>query len=330
MGRLLRQGRGNSGLRILLLVIVLVLDAALVLLVFRRMDAGNAAPRLVAPVLTPSYAAGVEGGLPNTASPSPGVSASPSAAAADQPWSASPLSAFSADIAVRATPAGTCAQGGAILRLTTDGGRHWVPMNTPVRQILRINWTGSRSGWIVGAATAGNSSCAPILLRTTDAGLNWTRSPIDNSWHRLSDLAGRRMHAPAGDVDSPCGIGVPLVDSSSLSLSAAIGLCADGRIYRSADSGQTWAQRSRITSALAVDFGTETTGFLVTPGGSPCAGLRVRISSDTGQTWRLGGCVHGAVNKGVALSFADAVDGVLITDLRTYRTTDGGRTWTGS
>jgi photosystem II stability/assembly factor-like uncharacterized protein len=238
-----------------------------------------------------------------------------------------PMSVLTATTAARARDRGSCTKGGAAVQLTSNGGRTWRNLKTPVRMVLRLRWTGARSGWLVGA----NADCRPVMFRTIDTGRTWSRErSTRGAWHLLADPRVRRLHAPYRDVASPCAARVGLVDLAPVSLSTAVALCADGRTYRTTDGGGRWQRRGDVRNALAIGFGTDAAGFAVVPGGGRCIGLQVLASADAGRTWRPSGCVPGARGPVVGLDFADPVNGIFATGSTVYRTKNRGVTWSSA
>ncbi|MCW2506112.1 MAG: hypothetical protein JWO79_4396 [Actinomycetia bacterium] len=287
-------------------------------------------------------AANVPGQPRGTASPMPSVSPAPVgggefAAAASLPerppaqWAdgpaglptALPVSSYSPDVAVRATALGSCTEGGASLQLTTNAGRSWQDLAVPVRSVLRLRWTGEQSGWIVGA----NADCRLTLSYTDDSGRTWSKpGPTRGAWHRMGDAAARVVHAPTGNVPSPCRPGTAIVDVSAVTLYSSAVLCADGRISRTSDGGARWVT-GQVPNALAIGFASPDVGYAVVPRTDTCAGLQTLATADGGRSWRLAGCVRDAAGPGFGMSFADPANGLLVAGDGVYRTTDRGTSW---
>ena len=104
------------------------------------------------------------------------------------------------------------------LLVTTDGGRHWQQLHEPAWPVRSVHFVTSRVGYTIagGGTFASLTPMAPwtggVVLKTDDAGQSWTL-----------------LDAPA-DAQSVC-FSTP--DDGWLG--------ADGRVYRSLDSGNSWS-----------------------------------------------------------------------------------------
>ncbi|MEP6761331.1 MAG: hypothetical protein ABJA93_08190 [Sporichthyaceae bacterium] len=224
--------------------------------------------------------------------------------------------------AVRAL-AGDCTSGGATLELSDDGGKTWRDVDVPARSLLRVKAVSAAEAWVVGT----DKSCKPRFIRTTDGGLTWvTKVSTVGAWHRLPPPS-TRLHAPKGNVDSPCAAATPAVDLAVSSNTAAAILCKGGQVHTTQDAGTTWLRAGSTRGATALAFLGRRAGFASTPGNKSCAGTLTSRSSDAGTTWQERGCAEGATG-GVALAFSTNTVGLMATVDEVWQTHDAGSTWT--
>jgi photosystem II stability/assembly factor-like uncharacterized protein len=227
--------------------------------------------------------------------------------------------------ALRVRGPGTCG-GDAALEKTTDGGRTWTDLTVPAAGVLRVALTDSASGFLVGTDTA----CTPAMYRTEDGGQTWTRADGPAGvWHRAVQSDVRHLHSPSRRVAVPCREPSGLADLASLGVRAAAVLCTDGSVYRTSDSGVRWAEQGTVTDATAIAFPTASVAYAAAPATDTCGGVEIRTSTDGGAQWEVTACLTDASpTGGTALSFSDARNGMVLAGDATYRTNDGGVTWT--
>jgi len=291
-------------------VLVGVLAVVVGVLVFLALRPPTPPPTVVTgtPEPTPT-----ESGPPTpeaTAEPTPSL-APPSAVSRERP-----LDVQSDSVAARAV-AGTCPGGGARVELTRDGGATWVGVDTPADEVMRVSWNEGPDLWFVGAA----GDCAPGFWRSEDQGSTWA-GPTDTAgaWHLLPDPASLQLHAPDGNVDSPCGA-TGTLELESLSPDGALVLCGDGRVEATGDSGASWQQVAGAPGALALGV-LEGQPVVVQLGDDTCGGLFVGSPLAPERT-----CVAEAAAQGVALAFAGPDAGYLVAGDTTWVSSDRGVTW---
>jgi hypothetical protein len=84
------------------------------------------------------------------------------------------------------------------------------------------------------------------------------------------------VHAPAGEHLAPCDSVVSLAPNTD---TAAAVLCADGRLFTTADAAVTWSAPATFAGAIAL--APATTGYLVVSAGRPeCAGAQLLTVTD--------------------------------------------------
>jgi photosystem II stability/assembly factor-like uncharacterized protein len=224
--------------------------------------------------------------------------------------------------AVRAV-AGDCDSGGAVLELSDDGGKTWREVDVPARSLLRVKSVSITEAWVVGT----DPSCTPRFIRTTDGGRTWvTKVSTAGAWHLLP-AASRRLHAPKGNVDSPCKAATPATDLAVSDNTDAAILCRGGQVHTTRDAGATWARAGATTGATALAFLGREVGFAAVPRSGGCDGTLVRRTTDAGATWQERGCAEGAAGA-VTLAFSTATAGLMATVDEVWQTDDAGRTWT--
>jgi photosystem II stability/assembly factor-like uncharacterized protein len=252
--------------------------------------------------------------------PSPSPSLSETTEASSEPVLLSVTT--TARSAVRAL-AGDCDSGGAVLELSDDGGTTWREVDVPARSLLRVKAVSTTEAWVVGTDT----SCRPRFIRTTDGGRTWvTKVSTAGAWHLLPTTS-RRLHAPEGNVESPCKAATPATDLAVSNNTDAAILCRGGQVHTTRDAGATWAPVASTTGATALAFPGRQVGFAATPGGAGCDGTLVLRTTDAGTTWQDRGCAEGT-DGAVTLAFFTTTAGLMATMDEVWQTDDAGRTWT--
>jgi hypothetical protein len=286
---------------------------------------------LIAVALRPRPAVDVAGAAatPASADSSQTPDPTPTVTSTEAPiaGSAALLVDLAGTTAVRVTAPGTCASGGAAVQVSGDAGVTWSDVEVPVRIVLRVRVTGAGAAGLVGAG----ADCRPAAYQTTDAGRSWPRAgDTAGTWHRYGRSAAR-LHTPAADVALPCPGGVALTDLAPGSLTLATVLCADGSVYRTTNGGTRWQRRGELAGAVAINQSSAARLVAAVTGSDGCDGIEVRTSADGGATWAATGCAADArADDGVGLTFGDADRGLLVVGSGTYRTSDGGTTWTST
>ena len=222
---------------------------------------------------------------------------------------------------------GTCPGGGAKLSMTDNGGRTWTDVPIALGSISRVQATDATKVLIVGAETP---TCRETGLRTTDGGQNWASMGSVSLWY-IPAAAPSDVISSAGRTTKPCRP-ADTVSVSALSATAATVLCASGREMETADGGASWVEVVRGMQAVAVEAKVEANKLvaLVAYRADSCAGLQI-ASLAGGATAKLG-CVDlggrgsdnliGHVGLGVQV-----LGWWLVVDEATFRSEDGGKTW---
>lgn len=204
--------------------------------------------------------------------------------------------------------------GGVILH-TKDGGASWdVQLGDPQssdRPYRDLRFVNARVGFAVQSTASGDHQ----LLRTTD-GQNW--APVGTVAQHRSDY--RFTTAEVGF------------------------LAAGGGILRTPDGGRTWkrvyecrikAEINGLTQDVSchiarVAFVDANVGYAMSQSIGAGAGFVIAKTDDGGTNWSSWIVLPGQEGAEGALYLLDASTAVLRTiDGKVFRTTDGGKTWTG-
>jgi photosystem II stability/assembly factor-like uncharacterized protein len=184
--------------------------------------------------------------------------------------------------------------GAARLYRSTDNGREWHPMPTPVSaRFLSLSFPTSRTGFF---AYEGG------LFRTTNGGKHWQRVSRRN-------LRNARFASPRIGLASSF-----VADSNEL--------------VHTTDGGAHWHRSSlpRGTTISAIAILDERHWWLDGSSGAPARGMLLR-TSDGGRHWEA--IRFPSVPSFPVLTFSTPVDGFAGDGTNGfYRTRDGGTTWT--
>lgn len=254
---------------------------------------------------------------PSVTSPSPdATTSSPSAAAR------------LAIVAVDATHAwrfatGSCADGGATLEVTADGGASWETRVAPFGATSRVRVRPDGSAFAVGGAP--DKGCDPQIRQSPDQAKTWgVASRVTDAWYR--DLRKpTRIGTASGSSATPCG----KVDVLELAVpeGETVVLCGDGRVTQSTD-GATWKVVGVVKGGLTLASSGQGV-MVVRAGGSTCDGLALVEASATDQ---LVGCLQG-VDEATAGEVSLSVAGDtwwLRVGARTWRSSGGPADWRAS
>ncbi len=267
--------------------------------------------------------------------PSPTTTRTPSATstrpspppASQQPTPAPLLGSLVAasDTVAWRTTTGSCANGGASVAVSTDGGRAWTTRAVPVQVLIRVRPSTAASAFVVGAGR----DCKPELRSTTDGGATWgPTSGTTATWFR-DPQDPQLVHSPGARSNRPCGP-VSVIDLAPVTATSARVLCSDGSIQGSSNSGSTWSAAGSTPGALALDARAESgvvVSYVVRTGES-CGLQVVRVAGTPTQTTVLG-CVEPEVpvpSGSVALS-VNGPAGWMQVGGTTWRSRDGLLTW---
>ncbi len=288
----------KSRIAMVALVGLLLVDVVLVVLAMRPPAAADTSQtRTTAASVTPTT-----GGSPTTA-PTTETPTGPGPLAAT-------IAGLDATTAWRAT-VGSCADGGADVEVSTDGGATWTAAKTPVGAIVRVQPLEKGRGFVIGAGP----DCTPRQYSTTDSGKTWsTPEPVDGGWARKLDTPTEVL-APSQPKARACGDQV-VFDLSRTSAEQAEALCADGSVKVTTDGGVSWGDSGTASGALAISNRIES-GVLSTyaAGIDPkCKGIQI-VKVIKGRDAEPLGCVATTVPErtgSVSISVASGTGWLLI------------------
>ena len=192
---------------------------------------------------------------------------------------------------------------GTVVR-TTDGGATWthVAGGSPFDNLGAVRFAAGGVGLVAGVDAT--------VRRTVDGGATWSSFQID-------------------DPSSPGG-SFRYVGDIAFAGSTPYAAAGWGRIYRSADGGQTWsiAYQEGVPGSQptfhGIDFASDSTGVVV---GWNSAGQGViRRTTDGGLTWSAVSIP--SAPRLQAVRFGSPTLGLAVGGSTLLRTTDGGQTWT--
>jgi len=188
--------------------------------------------------------------------------------------------------------------GGALLRATrgdcsgsqepragisTDGGRTFRPVDSPVGEVLRVDIGSAADLWLVGL----DESCVPGFYRSGDGGRSWQESAgTAGAWHLLPGDA-EALHAPDGRAP----IGCSPVTVSSVDPEVAYASCADDSLRVTRDGGATWLPAGRVPGLVATAFRGPDVGVAV--GVTPRCPAKMWSTTNAGRAWSPDQCLPG-------------------------------------
>ncbi|TFD66499.1 hypothetical protein E3T47_08475 [Cryobacterium ruanii] len=245
---------------------------------------------------------------------------------------------------------GTCPDPLAEPEVSTDAGATWTTTdaNTPteVTALQSIDPTNGAVAQMLGFAQA---DCSAQVVRTFVGGDNYASADdeLDTAWY--VDPADRaELHGPDGVQTAPCDAVVALAPGASADAAAV--LCADARIFTTADAAASWSAPLTVPGALtltatpggylalAAGPAPVTTQPTATPAPATCLGLGViDVSVDPADPAgapiaSATGCyvtdeAPAALAGNIAVSVADDDTVWLWIGDLTLRSTDAGQTW---
>jgi hypothetical protein len=236
-------------------VVLVVLDVVLVVAALGINRGSAGATPTVTRVTDASSAPGVssspEPSTTGSASPSPSPSPSVSTpSATPAPAAAVPVERLLVAIddrrAYRVTT-GTCANGGAAISVTSDGGASWDPRPAPLASISRLI---ARPGSAVVYAVGAGTDCVATLQRSADRGESWTQAAPLADYFAIDPRRPGSVAIPGRGTVEACS-GRPVLDLAVDGGTLRV-LCAGGRL-RSTGAGATgWTDGPSLPGAVAL------------------------------------------------------------------------------
>jgi hypothetical protein len=230
-------------------------------------------PRSTATV-TPSSSTGTPSpGESTSAGPTSTSSAMTSVGAGAPAADAAPrgrllLAAVDADHAWR-VHGGSCDTGGATIERTSDGGRTWTRVSSPLRMITRLSASDPDTAFIDGAG----EGCTPQERRTDDGGGTWVSGDPSTSWYVVPKHP-RSVNGPAVGTSEPCGSDA-VQDLVAVRDGARV-LCTDGTIRATYSYGREWVDTGKVAKGTDLDAVPGSSRLYATRVGQDgCSGIEV-------------------------------------------------------
>jgi len=178
---------------------------------------------------------------------------------------------------------GSCGGAQPRVGVSTDGGRTFQPVESPVAEVLRVEIDSAADLWLVGL----DESCVPAFYRSGDAGQGWEESAgTEGAWHLLPGDA-QALHAPEGRV----AIGCRPQMLSSVDLDVVYVGCANDTLRLTRDGGGTWRLVGRVPGLVATAFRGPVAGVAV--GATPRCAARLWSTTNAGRAWSADQCLPG-------------------------------------
>lgn len=215
---------------------------------------------------------------------------------------------------------GDCAIGSGTVEQSTDGGASWAPVpGLALAAVYGVSAGGAGPPMIIGAT----DECELRQWRSDDGGRSWSEvEEGPGMWYR-DPASPTTVISPGGAGSSPCGDQTVSVDVRTTSDGSALVSCRDGVLYRSFDDGGRWEETGRIPDLVGATY-VGTVGYALAAD-PDCQGAQV-LRNDEGP-WSPLACVPNADPTDASVVVLGET-GVLAAYNGTWRTSDGGTTWT--
>jgi photosystem II stability/assembly factor-like uncharacterized protein len=265
----------------------------------------------------------------------PGSSSTPAMAASASVVSSKPTLPLRA-IRMLDTKNGWALTASSILK-TADGGLHWkdvTPANAGINQFAMGQFMSTQYAWIAIGPASQQEGAGILMLRTTDSGISWQRSMINDPLVSIVDVP-HFLNTKQGwmEISSTPGAG-----------------SAGSDIWHSNDGGQTWTKLSSNKSFSGLNLGY-VTGIsfkdeqLGIAAGNLGAGgdntvPSIALTQNGGQSWQtkslphlLGGYVNPQNDSQPPVFFGNVVFLPVIIAVQNdhllvlYRSNDSGLSW---
>ena len=275
----------------------------------------------------------VTGEAQTPAAPTSAAGATPTPAATTQPVSGTAVPATQIITAVDESSAyraavGSCPAGGSAIETTRDGGATWTSFDASgqlgVGDIRAIGSSGNGYAFFTGLDLADCTSM--VAGHSYSSGAEWSvASTIPDTVWSIDPANTQSLSGPGGlTVDAPCSL-VQVVAGGE---NAVAGICADGTVTRSADSGSTWTQSDPVQGIDALAFSGDNL-VAGSVGDASCEeGVAIRVMDSSLGVTKQSCAPAGAAPAGqTALSHASDGTLWLLAGDSVLRSSDNGESW---
>lgn len=227
------------------------------------------------------------------------------------------LLALAEDGTVMRAVLGSCESGIAPrVEVSTDGGASFesVTVDADLGQVLGLEASGRRTLRLGGLTT----DCEPVAYEGAAGRDQWRTIPSRDAemWHLVADAAAR-VHAPSGEVETPCPV-------ASLTVVGSVrALCDSGRIIGTADDGESWVALGDLPGGVAIGYVGPGIGYALAE--QPDCPAAVMSTGDGGVDWTQETCLGEAPPRDIA-----ARGDVVLAQVgdQIFRSEDAAATWT--
>ncbi len=241
---------------------------------------------------------------------------------------------------------------------TSTGGDPWTKIDLPGR-VPTVDWlyahltTGSfpdlDTAYVAGSDSLSGAARKAFLLRTTDAGLTWSRLPLppapqvddvrfrDGRHGVVLDGTGGRVLVTADGGQSwqvvPLGATAPLHAICWADAQTLYAVGESSNAFTSTDAGLTWQPFTNLMAYLTQTGGFWPVGYLVTVRfTSPLVGCvsttnTILATTDGGQTWTSFDLFTPGVRWATDYAFSPSGQWWAVSESELYASADSGRTW---
>lgn len=206
---------------------------------------------------------------------------------------------------------------------TTDGGLSWYLLNIHNITDNNVAFNGSEVGYMVGNSMS--------LLKTSDSGVNWSRTIFNGDWHDvhfINEMKGYFINYSYGYEGlyrtDDGGANYYKVDNAPgggelYFLDSLTGFIGGNLIYKTTDGGETWYTTQGSGGAGKINFINSEIGWAIRSN-------IIYKTTNGGENWF--NQLTAPSGSFQSIHFVDSLYGwAAILSRRPYKTTDGGTNW---